>query len=391
MKKYFALLSSAALLLFLSLTGFECASTEMTSARVYIQNKNYDRALEVLKKEVAKNPKSDEGYYTMGLLYAQLENIDSMVIAYDKASAISNKFEKDIKTSRKAAWGNCFNKAINFFNKALNPKISKDSATAYYEKSAANFQSAIKAEPDSADTYKNLAYVYFNLGKNDEAIAPLTKLISLKKSADGYRHLGQIYYNKGTEAKSSYEKTKVAADSVTAYEDYNKAIEVLEEGRKNNPGDQDILVLLSNAYISANKADVALSTFQEGVKSNPENKYYRYNLAVLLLGKNQFQDAIEQFNAALKIDPDYLNAVYNLAVCYVKWGVQLQKQADEAGKEDPTIKEKYRLALPFLESYVQKKQDDAATWDLLGKVYSVLNMTQDANKAFEKADNIRKK
>jgi cytochrome c-type biogenesis protein CcmH/NrfG len=40
---------------------------------------------------------------------------------------------------------------------------------------------------------------------------------------------------------------------------------------------------------------------------------------------------------------------------------------------------------------VQKKQDDAPTWELLGKVYSVLSMNDDANKAFEKADKIRNK
>jgi tetratricopeptide (TPR) repeat protein len=358
----------------------------MTSARVYIQNKNYDKAIEALNKEVAKNPKSDEGYYTLGLIYAEKEDADNMVTSYDKSLAISNRYVKEIAASRKAFWGNSFNKAIGYFNKALGAK-TKDTVNLFYEKSAVYFQSAVKAEPDSADTYKNLAYVYFNLGRTDDAISPLTKLISLKKTPEGFRHLGQLYYNKGVEARANYDKTKVAADSVTALANFNKAIEVLEDGRKNNPGDQDILVLLSNA----NKAEIALGTFQEGVKANPENKYYRYNLAVLLLGKNQYPEAIEQFKAALTIDPEYLNAIYNIAVCYVKWGVQLQKQADEAGKEDPNIKEKYRLALPHLEAYVQKKQDDAPTWELLGKVYSVLSMNDDANKAFEKADKIRNK
>jgi len=42
-------------------TAFQCSSTELTSAKLYIQQKNYDKALDVLQKEVAKNPKSDEG------------------------------------------------------------------------------------------------------------------------------------------------------------------------------------------------------------------------------------------------------------------------------------------------------------------------------------------
>ena len=43
----------------LAVTGFECASTELTSAKVYIQQKNYSKAIESLQKEVAKNPLSD--------------------------------------------------------------------------------------------------------------------------------------------------------------------------------------------------------------------------------------------------------------------------------------------------------------------------------------------
>ena len=176
-----------------------------------------------------------------------------------------------------------------------------------------------------------------------------------------------------------------------AYENYNKSIEILEQGRTIYPGDQEILLYLSNSYIAANKADIAVGTFKAGVEQDPKNKYYRYNYAVLLLGKGDYANAEEQFIEALKIDQEYMNANYNLAVTYVKWGVTLQKEADDAQKENPMIKEKYHSALKYLESYVQKKTDDAATWDLIGKVYSVLSMNTDAAKAFEKADKLRNK
>ena len=39
----------------LAITGFECSSTELTSAKLYIQQKNYNKALESLNKEVEKN------------------------------------------------------------------------------------------------------------------------------------------------------------------------------------------------------------------------------------------------------------------------------------------------------------------------------------------------
>ena len=40
-------------------SGFQCSSTELTSAKLYIQQKNYEKAIDALQKEVQKNPKSD--------------------------------------------------------------------------------------------------------------------------------------------------------------------------------------------------------------------------------------------------------------------------------------------------------------------------------------------
>jgi len=63
---------------------------------------------------------------------------------------------------------------------------------------------------------------------------------------------------------------------------------------------------------------------------------------------------------------------------------------NKEAKEETQSKEKYKAALPYLESYVQKKTDDAQIWELLGKVYTVMGMPTDASNAFKKADAIRK-
>ena len=55
----------AFLMLSMLFVGYQCGSTEITSAKLYIQQKNYDKAIEVLQKEITKNPKSDEGYYLL--------------------------------------------------------------------------------------------------------------------------------------------------------------------------------------------------------------------------------------------------------------------------------------------------------------------------------------
>ncbi|MBA4250854.1 MAG: hypothetical protein C0425_00820 [Chlorobiaceae bacterium] len=381
--------------MYLTFTGYQCASTELTSAKLYIQQKNLVKAEEVLLKEITNNPRSDEGFYLLGYVHGENQKIEKMIDAFDKSLAISKRFAQDIQRSKTFYWANYFNEGVNFFNRATQAQ-DPDTSKIFYEKSAVAFTLATKIEPDSVDAFKNLAFVNMNMGKYEEAIPPLQKLIDLKKALDGYKFIGEIYYNKGATAQMQFEETKNVADSITAQGYFLKAVAILEEGRKYHKDDPDLLLFLSNSYIATNKMDVALEAFREGVAREPGNKNYRYNYGVVLLNNNQFGEAAEQFKKALEIDSEYLNAIYNIAVTYVKWGAHIQKEFDEANKdrkefvENVASKEKYRLALPHLEKFVQLKSDDAVIWDLLGRVYSVLGMLDDAKNAFEKADKIRK-
>lgn len=371
-----------AIMVFLGFTfmGYQCGSTELTSAKLYISQKNYDKAQDLLEQEVQKNPKSDEGFYLLGVVYGETEEYEKMIEAYNSSLAISNNFKENIDESKQYYWATLFNRGVKSYQSGVNTQ-SEDSSKIHFSRAADYFDTAIDIIPDSADAYKNLAFVYMNTGEYDKAVEPLRKLVTKEKSVESYQYLGEILYEQGNKIQQT--------DSAAALSVFNEAIEVLEEGRKIFPDEPKILLALSNSYIAANKLDVAMDVFKAGVEAEPENKYYRYNYGVLLLGANNFEAAEEQFLKAIEIDPDYENALYNLGVTYVKWGTYINEQAAE--KEEPTdeYKEKYRMALPHLEKAVQMKSDDAALWELIGKVYTVLGMQEDAVNAFDKADALR--
>ncbi len=375
------ILIALVLLFGLAFTGFQCSSTELTSAKLYIQQKQYDKALESLNREVEKNPKSDEGYYLLGFVNGEQENYGKMVDAYNKSLAISNKFADDIQKSKVYYWANQFNKGVTLYQKGTKT-TDEDSSKVLLDKSVAAFKNAIMIEADSTSAYKNLSFVYISKGDYDAAIEPLQKIIDIDKSAEGYKYLGEILYDKGNQLK--------ATDSVKAQEYFNKTIKVLEDGRKVYPSDSDILRTLANAYISANKIDVAKDIFKEGIKAEPDNQFYKYNYGVLLLQAADYPGAEEQFTKALAIDPTYENAIYNLAVTYVRWGTAINKEAEDKGEmNNSQYKEKYQQALPYLEKVVEKKSDEPQMFELLGRVYTVLGMQDKATEAFNKADALR--
>lgn len=371
------------------ITAFQCASAELTGAKLYINQKQYEKAKETLLKEVQKNPNSDEGWYLLGYLYGEEGDIPKMLEAFDKSLSISKKFEEQIRDSKRYYWATGFNKGVNFFNKATKT-ADKDSMKMFFEKAAENFKNSILCEPDSAGAYINLVYTYLNLNRIDDTIEPLQKLVNIGTSAEAFAMLGQIYTEKGNQLMDNYKVSKNASDSLQAMDNFNKAIEVLEKGKAKYPDDGEILLRLSNAYISANKLDVAMSAFKEGVEREPNNKFYRYNYGVLLLNANNYPEAEAQFKAAIEQDPNYTNAIYNLAVTYIRWGAKMREEMEEKGEVSDAYKEKFSAAIPYLEKYLAVNPQESAIWELLGKVYANLGNKEKSEEAFNKADQYRK-
>ena len=368
------------------LSAFACSSTELTSAKLYVQQKNYDKAIDALEKEVSKNPKSDEGFYLLGFVHGEQSDLKLMIENFDKSIAISKKFEKNIVDSKKYHWQDNFNKGVGLFNRGT--KVSdKDSSNVFYNKSIERFENCNIVAPDSVSSYQNMFYAMINAGRDESELeAPLLKIIELNKSADAYVDLSKVYNNQALVLMNSFKDEKNIDDSVKSMAIYDKEIALLETGQKLYPENSKILAQLSNAYVDANKMDVAMKTFQKGIESDPENEVYRYNYGVLLLGADDFEAASEQFTKAIEIKEDYISAYYNLGVTYLKWGAQLQDQAIEADSDDLTYKEKFQMAVSPLEKYLVDNPEDANIWNYLGKVYANLGDTDKSKEAFEKAD-----
>lgn len=368
--------------------GFQCSSTELTSAKLYIQQKNWDKAIETLNTEIAKNPKSDEGYYLLGTVYSEKDDVDNMVKAFDQSLSISNKFQKNIEEYKAFQWANNFNRGVSLFQRG-NKTVDEDSSKMYYNMAIDAYNKAITLEPDSAETYRNLAFVYLTTGKTEESIVPLKKLVDLEQAEEGYQYLGEVYYTLGLNSMSNFKIEKNVQDSVKAMEYYNNAIATLEAGTEKYPENAEMIGTKFSAYIGANKMDNALNSAAALVEKDPNNKFNRYNYGVVLLNTENFAEAEKQLLEAIKLDPEYENAIYNLGVTYVKWGTALNKEAEQKGNMSDDYKQKYQASLPYLEKVVEKDPSNVAIWELLGKVYSVLGMTDDANNAFKKADEMR--
>ncbi|MBE2281248.1 MAG: tetratricopeptide repeat protein [Ignavibacteriaceae bacterium] len=370
-------------------TGYQCSSTEITSARLYIQQKNYEKALEVIEKEISKNPKSDEGYYLKGLAYFSLENLPEMVTAFDKSLQISKKFQAEIEDIKLRAWVDSFNKGVALVKRGAQTQ-DQDSAKVFYDLAISSFESAALIEPDSSDAYNNIAIVYINQKKYQEAIEPYKKSLQLNPTEDAHIKLAELYYVLGVGHKNKFDNERASRDSVEAYKYFNSSIDVLEQGYKSYPKSVDIIKLLAELYSQTQQTTKGIATFKSAVDYNPDNAEYRFYYGYFLLTVGQYSDAVNELEKARQLDPKDTDILYTEAVAYFNWGIALRQEAEKLEKESPEANDKFNKAREILEDLIALKNDQAKYFNLAGKVYSLLGMTAEATAAFEKEDELRK-
>jgi len=370
-------------------TGFQCGSAETTSAKLYMQQKQWEKAEASLLKEVTKNEQNEEAWYLLGQVRLEMKKYNEMNEAYTKALALGDAHKADISRNRLAVWAMMYNDGVGLYNKG------RDTA-AYYDKAIDRFSTAVAMEPDSASTYYVRALAYYAKQTMPPAVKDLETALKLNPSAeDPARLLGQINYNQGMEKLNA--KDEAGSNAL-----FLKAVDAFEKAYKANPASADNITNLIDVYMRTKNSDKAMALTKSAVEKDPSNKVFRYAYGVFLLNQKEYAGSIEQFKKAVDIDANYTDAIYNLGVAYQNWGVDMKAESDKKAeaeraknkgkdvKEDMTYKDKFKEALPFLEKAAESRVEDIMLWQQLGKLYANLNMVEKSKAAFEKFDKLSK-
>jgi tetratricopeptide (TPR) repeat protein len=382
-------------------TGFQCGSAEETSAKLYMQRKEWRSAETALAKETEKNPSNAEAWYMLGQSrlrrgegYGEAGNYDSMKIlftsmtdAYRKAQELSKEYDATITSERLYGWQKSINYGVTLYNKSV--AASKDSAGMLRQKAIVAYEAAIAVEPDSLLAYKNAAVALRADGRTEEEISYLKKARARKNDPDVSAQIIQYYLDKAEEASAK-------GDSATAKSLYATSLTELAEARKADPGNTQLMDAMINIYIKLGKAAEAVPLMQEALDKDPNNKVYHYNLGVLLIGADKLPEAIGHFDAAIKIDPAYDIAYQNAGVAQMKWGDKLKTKAQEEAeakktKVDKSYQEHFKAAAVYFEKLVEMKPQELNYYDLLVSAYANGGDIKKAEEWAKKADVLRKK
>jgi len=143
-------------------------------ALVYVDNKQFDEALENFKKAVELKLNHEEAYNYLG-------NIYSMKGSYDKAK---EAFEKSLQINPDSS-------------KAHNGLGIIYDETGQYDQAIDEYQKALKTEPENAKTHCNLANAYAQKGLFEMSIEEFNKSLATEpRNYTTLYNIGVIYYQR---------------------------------------------------------------------------------------------------------------------------------------------------------------------------------------------------
>ncbi len=371
MKKMILPVSFVALTMLLIIAFTGCGSPLVSGAKVYIQQNNYDKAIEQCKLALEQNSQDAEAYYVMGEAYYHKNMFAEMNDAFTQSLAIDVKHTDKVKYYREVTWSKLFNDGVRFINEGN------------YEKSAAKFLEAsnLLADANHLGAFKNLAYAYNQLGNDSLALETYKRAIKVDSSDMELKYyLGTMYYNK---------------------KQYDSAIDALNEVIINVSPDSsiynDALLQLAYSYDVSGESDKAIETYDNALKLRPADKDILFNKGRLLYMQKNYDDAAKTWEKVIELDPNDFETHMNIANAYIVMGDSLKKVANEqddsfkfirSEEERNEIMKKavaeYTLALPLLEKASELKSENANVWQNLGYVYYWIEEHDKSKAAFDK-------
>lgn len=210
-----------------------------------------------------------------------------------------------------------------------------------------------------------------------------------KQNRDTMVKIGQ--YNSPTEEVSESKKADIAKNIAYIYVNEGKteeAMTALQEARKSDPKDINLLLNEAQLYIKLEKMDKFAQLMEEAIQLDPNNPILFFNLGVVNQNEKKIEEALSYYKKAIELKPDYVDAYMNSAVAVLAGeqaivdemnkNLSNDKKYNELQKQQ---RELYKKALPFLIKADELNRTEDTVKSLMN-IYDILEN-------FEKGDEMR--
>ena len=163
--------------------------------------------------------------------------------------------------------------------------------------------------------------------------------------------------------------------------DNDKAMAAVQEARKSNPSDLNLILTEANIYIELGEKEKFQSLMSEAIAQDPNNANLYYNLAVVTSDLGEKDAARGYYEKAIEIDPNYENAYLNLVALILEGEQTIVEQMNSLGtsaadnaKYDSLKSDReelYKECVPILKSLIGIGENENAIKTLMN-IYGTL-------------------
>ncbi|MBV5312846.1 MAG: tetratricopeptide repeat protein [Prolixibacteraceae bacterium] len=373
-------------ILFIFLLAVTSLFAQKGKVNIALSNKEagkLDKALAAIEEAIdATNPKTESSinwprtWEVRGEIYQavfQSKDENYKKLYADPLAEAFKSYLKAIELDTKNKFSNSVRIKLQLLIQDLISQAETAFNTQNYDEALASFEQILaiedtpvyKAEsPNLVDTViiYNAALTAYSAKKFDKAI--------------GYYKMAAKYKYNGAQ---TYERL---SESYLSKKDTVGALEVMQQGLTEYPGNSAILVQLINIYEKVNRLNDAMKYLDMAISNEPNNDSFYLFRGILLDRMKNPEEAIKSYLKAIELKSGNFDALFNLGILYYNLGViqidvanavpSNQSERYEAEKVKADLE--FKKALPYLEKAYELKTDDRSLLEALKNVYYRLQM-----------------
>ncbi len=257
------------------------------------------------------------------------------------------------------------------YNAAISSSLAKDYTTSleYYKKL-------------QEIGYTGIETVYYAVNK----VTGVKDNLGTKQNRDTMVKLGQ-YFDPTIEVTNS-KRADIIKNIAYIYVNEGKteeAMVALQEARKSDPKDINLLLNEAQLYIKLEKMDKFAKLMEEAIQLDPNNPTLFFNLGVVNQNEKKIEEAIDYYKKAIELKPDYGDAYMNTAVAILSSEEAIVNEMNNNLSNDKKYnelekkqKELYKRALPYIEKADQLERTEDTVRSLMN-IYDILELTDKAD------------
>jgi len=398
-----------------SLESVQPVDVYLRTARIALQTNppEFNRAIQNLDIARANYPENHDVHFLMGTIWAEKDEIDSMVASYElsKSLATPKQWEKEAKELDKlyeSLWIKRLEDAVKLFNQADSLASLADTITdpALADSTRKNagivrgmsqnkLRQCVLLRPLEFRAYSVRGLIHQRRGDVDSTIADLTKAETLfhryefvDSTTDWYD--STVFFSGSTGSPTE------------AYKEFEKKYKKLTDEKRSRY--RNILSALGSAYYDQEQWGNTIAIYRRYHQLDPANINTIVTIADCFSRLDNEQEAYKWYELVVRQDPNSKDTWYNMGIFFYNNAIRLQ---DSLAKYDKTLLanagdnvaktsyigflrqsfENFARGIPNLRKVVELDKKDDETWRLLGiAYYSIASQLTEVETRFTQAD-----